>query len=163
LQEAETPAATIEVEEAVAAPVVEEAVAQAQGSELSAEPAAAEPVAEAVVEQDEDKILEALIRDEEEAARQGMEQAEAETSSSFSVEDLESFTLDDVAIGDEDVEAGREDFELLPVMPVLTPDAGKIRFAEDIVDETRGSGRGNRKARRGSAAGPRGARRGGGR
>jgi N utilization substance protein A len=163
LQEAETPAATIEVEEAVAAPVVDEAVAQTQGSELSAEPAADEPVAEVVVEQDEDKILEALIRDEEEAARQSTEQDEEETSSSFSVEDLESFTLDDVAIEDEDAEAGQEDFELLPVMPVLTPDAGKIRFAEDIVDESRGSGRGNRKARRGSAAGPRGARRGGGR
>ncbi|MEE3168074.1 MAG: hypothetical protein VX654_11235, partial [Chloroflexota bacterium] len=55
-------------------------------------------------------------------------------------------------------EAGElPDFEGLPV---LIPDAGKIRFAEDIVDEFRGGGRGGRRRRGGGGA--RGGARGGG-
>ncbi len=118
---------------------------------------------------DEDKVLEALLR-EEEAAEQ-LIIAEEEAGPGFSVEDLETFTLADVdtpddLLDDEDSQEDGEgdaevDLELLPAVAVLTPDAGKIRFAEDIVDESRGSGRRDRKSRRGSGASRGGARRGG--
>lgn len=107
---------------------------------------------------DEDALLEALIRDEEEES-QGTE----EEGESLSVDELASFTLDDVLEEDEEEEE-EEFFPDLPEVPILTPDAGKIRFAEDLVSETRGGGRGGRRARRNSGGGAnRGARRGGGR
>lgn len=105
---------------------------------------------------DEEALLEALIRDEEEAAD------EAEPEETISVDDLASFTLDDVMEEDEEEEEGL--FPDLPEVPILTPDAGKIRFAEDLVGETRGGGRGGRRGRRNTGGGAnRGARRGGGR
>ncbi len=116
---------------------------------------------------DEDKILEALIREEEEAPQEATAEALEEPAASFSVDDLESFTLDDVDIEDldgeeeEEEDAAAVDLELLPEILVLTPDAGKIRFAEDIVDESRGGGRRERKGRRSAGAGSRGVRRGG--
>lgn len=129
---------TAQVEEVVAA-TVEEAVAVSE--------------VEAI---DEEALLEALIRDEEEAAD------EAEPEETISVDDLASFTLDDVMEEDEEEEEGL--FPDLPEVPILTPDAGKIRFAEDLVGETRGGGRGGRRGRRNTGGGAnRGARRGGGR
>lgn len=106
---------------------------------------------------DEEALLEALIRDEEEAEPQ-----EAEPEETLSVDDLASFTLDGVLEEDEEEE---EDLSPdLPEVPILTPDAGKIRFAEDLVGETRGGGRGGRRGRRNTGGGAnRGARRGGGR
>ena len=155
--------------------VAEAAVAQvtASAEEVAEASSEAEPVAveaaqdvltEVAQEQDEEQILEALIR-EEEAAQQTETGPQEETETGFSVEDLESFTLEEMELGDEE-DGGEEgddrelDLELIPNIPVLTPDAGKIRFAEDIVDESRGSGRRERKGRR-SGAGGRGARRGG--
>ena len=152
------------VEEAIA--IVEEAGAVA--TELAAEPAPAEP-AEAVapeaapaVVQDEDAILAALIQEEEDQAPIEAT-AEPATAESLSVEDLGAFTIDDVELSDED----EEDEGELPSfddLPVLIPDAGKIRFAEDIVEEFRGGGRGGRRRRGGGGArgGVRGGSRGGG-
>ena len=106
-----------------------------------------EPVAAGAVlgEQDEDKILEALIREEEQATLESAALVEGEVSDGFSVEDLASFTLVEVElpVDDDDQEVGSSegDLDFVPTMSVLTPDAGKIRFAEDIVDESRGSGR----------------------
>ena len=129
---------TAEVEEVVAA-TEEEAVAVAE--------------VEAI---DEEALLEALIRDEAEAAN------ETEPEETISVDDLASFTLDDVMEEDEEEEESL--FPDLPEVPILTPDAGKIRFAEDLVGETRGGGRGGRRGRRNTGGGAnRGARRGGGR
>jgi N utilization substance protein A len=106
---------------------------------------------------DEEALLEALIRDEEEAEPQ-----EAEPEETLSVDDLASFTLDGVL--EEDEEEEEDLFPDLPEVPILTPDAGKIRFAEDLVGETRGGGRGGRRGRRNTGGGAnRGARRGGGR
>ncbi len=73
------------------------------------------------------------------------------------MEELASFTLDEVEAGYDDEEEpeldeGTDGF--LPEIPVLTPDAGKIRFAEDLVGEFRGPGRAGRRARRGGARGP---------
>ena len=106
---------------------------------------------------DEDSILEALIRDEEAA----QSDAASETAPGLSVDDLDTFILEDLELPDEDGEdeADGEGVDLQDIgeMPVLTPDAGKIRFAEDIVEEFRGGGRRAGRSRRGG-----GARRGGG-
>ena len=109
---------------------------------------------------DEDAVLEALIREEEEANKDAV--AEEEAPVGLSVDELASFTLDEVEEGFD--EEGYDDEEepeldegsggLLTEMPVLTPDAGKIRFAEDLVGEFRGPGRTGRRARRGGARGP---------
>ncbi|MDP6498812.1 MAG: transcription termination factor NusA [Dehalococcoidia bacterium] len=156
------------VEEAIA--IIEEAGAMA--TEEASEPVAAEadatPVAEAVTEApaeeiDEESILEALIQEEEEQAsiEAVTEPAAAE---GLSVEDLGAFTIDDVELSEDDEEDDQEEEEgelpELDDLPVLIPDAGKIRFAEDIVEEFRGGGRGGRRRRGGGGA--RGGARGGG-
>ena len=164
-QAAEPAASEAEVLEAVAEA---EAIVADQTQVEEAAPAAAESAEPAVAEADnaavaeveaidEEALLEAMIRDDE-----GSQQPVAESEDSLSVDDLASFTLDDVL--DEDEEEEEEFFPELPEVPILTPDAGKIRFAEDLVGETRGGGRGGRRARRNTGGGSgRGARRGGGR
>jgi N utilization substance protein A len=120
---------------------------------------------EAAGEQDEDKILEELIN-EEDLAQQAAAQLQSDTVPGFSVQDLESFTLseseildDEEEVDDADRELAADELELVPSLSVVIPDAGKIRFAEDIVEESRGGARGARKGRRSSGAGARGARR----
>ena len=143
---------------------VTEAIDAATPETSTEEPVAAElevaTEAEPVVEEDEEKILEALIQ-EEAAQQEGV--ALEEPAAGFSVEDLESFTLDEVGLPDDEAEdgEGEMEIELLPSTPVLTPDAGKIRFAEDLVDDVRGGGRRAGRGRRGAGAGSRGPRRGG--
>ena len=159
---AEAEQVAIEAEAAIAQAEAEVAARSPEEAAVELEPVAAETV---LGEQDEEKILEALLRDEEQAALESAPVAAEEVSDGFSVDNLASFTLDEMelAVDDDDEEAGRSegDLDLLPAIPVLTPDAGKIRFAEDIVDESRGGGRRDRKSRRGSGTGNRGARRGG--
>ena len=157
----EAPPEMLPVEEAAAAAVAEvglDAIAPPP------EPAAERPPepAPAVAEVDEDRILEELISAEQaEAAGVG-----AEASAGLSVEDLGAFTLNDLDVAEAEEPEEEEEFEeALPVLadlPVLTPDAGKIRFAEDIVDDLRGGGRrgGGGRSRRG---GGNNNRRGGGR
>jgi len=173
---ADAEAAAEAVEEAVA--IVEEANAVASSDAMAA---ASDSVAAVAVtadagivapqaEADEDSILEALIRDEEDQTAQV---AETVGTEGLSVEDLGAFTLDDVELSDDDEVDDEEDEEDDDVplgdiadLPVLIPDAGKIRFAEDIVEEFRGGGRGGRRRRGGGARGGGarggGARRGGG-
>ena len=118
---------------------------------------------EAVLEQvtaepvlDEDAVLEALIREEEESSKDAAPEEEAPVG--LSVEELASFTMDEVEEGyddEEELEPDEGSDGLLTEIPVLTPDAGKIRFAEDLVGEFRGPGRtGRRAARQGGARGP---------
>ncbi len=151
------------VEEAIA--IVEEAGAIAAEDAVASEPVAeAAQVAEAAVETaDEDSILEALIKEEEDQATVE-EAAEPIAAEGLSVEDLGAFTIDDVELSEDDDEDEEEEEEgELPDftdLPVLIPDAGKIRFAEDIVEEFRGGGRGGRRRRGGGARG--GGARGGG-
>ena len=177
----ETDDSTVETEDA--ADAVEEAIAidedaganppveveqeleavEATISESSVE--APETLAEAA---DEDSILEALIREEEEEEEQNPEELAVEPSAvaSISVEDLGAFTLDDVELStedDEDDELEEGDLSDLSDMPVMIPDAGKIRFAEDIVDEFRGGGRASRRRKGGGGARGGGARGGGAR
>ena len=102
---------------------------------------------------DEEALLAELLAEEEAAAAAALEVAEAEPeaeSVGLSVDALENLTIEDVI--DEDAEEGDElddDFEdevldeemkdLLAGLPDLSPDAGKIRFAEDIVGDFRGN------------------------
>ena len=196
LKKAQQRAATEVVEEDVPAVVAEAEAVAAQAQEAATEEAVADKIeepaesvvdtavdseaataaasdttltAETIEEQDEDKILQALIN-EEELAQQAAAQLQTDTEAGFSVEDLESFTLEESGLLEDedededeeaDIELAVEDLEPVPSLSVVIPDAGKIRFAEDIVEESRGSGRGNRKGRRSSGAGGRGARRGG--
>ncbi len=152
------------VEEAIA--IVEEAaaiepVAETQTPEpVVAEAAAPEaPVEEPAEELDEDSILAALIEEEESAPAEA--EAQPATTESLSVEDLDAFTIDDVELSDEEDEDDEEEEEEgeLPDfddLPVLIPDAGKIRFAEDIVEEYRGGARGGRRRGGGARGGARG-------
>jgi N utilization substance protein A len=140
---------------------IEETVVQEQPE---AEPVLATAGVETIAADalNQDALLEALLREEESEQVSTIEESVPVTG--LSVEELASFTLEDV---EEDYEAegedegGDEGGDFQPEMPVLTPDAGKIRFAEDIVGDFRGGGRRDRKSRRGG--GNRGARRGPGR
>ena len=154
------------VEEAIA--ILEEAGAVSTEEVEEVAEAVEAPVAEAAVEApveeiDEDSILEALIREEEQEPVEA--EAEPAAAEGLSVEDLGAFTLDDVELSEEDDEDEEEDEGELPDMddlPVMIPDAGKIRFAEDIVDEFRGGGRGGRRRRGGGGGARGGGARGGG-
>jgi N utilization substance protein A len=162
-------AAAQAVEEAIAIVEEAQAVPADEVAGEAVEPVAAEPVAEAPTDEvDEDSILEALIQEEEDQAATPEETVAVE---SLSVEDLGLFTLDDVELSDEDEDDGEDleegDLGEIADLPVLIPDAGKIRFAEDIVEDFRGGGRrrrsgGARGGARGGGARGGGARRGGG-
>ena len=167
---AELEAEEAELAEAVAEAeaIVEEAAAETPATEVTpvsaeaAEPddatvegALPEPV---VSELDEESLLEALILEEEEQLQQAEDSAETEEDTlGLSVEDLDSFTLDEIAVMDDEDEDDVDDEPLdFSEMPVLTPDAGKIRFAEDIVEDIRGGGRrGGGRSRRGGGGGSR--------
>ena len=154
--EEESAVAVLEIPETE---VAEAAVATVETVEES--PVEAEAISEpAAVPVNEDEILEALIREEEGKETQEAVSAGAEASPSFSVDDLDSFTLGDVGTIEDDDEAeedGEDELVLVPdvapAMAIVTPDAGKIRFAEDLMEDGRGGGRrNNNRARRGGAA-----------
>ncbi len=154
--EEESAVAVLEIPETE---VAEAAVATVETVEES--PVEAEAIAEpAAVPVNEDEILEALIREEEGKETQEAVAAGAAASPSFSVDDLDSFTLGDVGTIEDDDEAeedGEDELVLVPdvapAMAIVTPDAGKIRFAEDLMEDGRGGGRrNNNRARRGGAA-----------
>ena len=112
---------------------------------------------------DEDSILEALIR-EEEHQEPSVVADEPLATEGISVEDLSEFTLDDFELADDDDEEEDSTVPDLDDLPVMIPDAGKIRFAEDIVDEYRGGGgRGSRRRKGGGNTRGGGARGGGAR
>ena len=107
---------------------------------------------------DEEALLEALIKEEEDEDIRLVEDKndEGTVSSGLSVDELADFTLDEVEEEFEDDSAEEEELEdVPPQVPLLTPDAGKIRFAEDLMGEFRGPSRANRRAaRRGGAKSP---------
>ena len=165
-QEAEKEAAVAEAVEIIEEAAAEEAVAEiaaaeAPGTSETPEVVETEAILEAAIEDiDEDSILEALIREEE--VQQQQEEVAAESSDDsmgLSVEDLDTFTLEEITVLDVDEEDDELDDDPLEFteMPVLTPDAGKIRFAEDIVEDIRGGGRrsGGRSRRGGGGGGSR--------
>ena len=143
----ETPAEEVMVEAESTGEVAAQAVDES--------PEAASQAADTL---DEDQLLEALIQEEEHAET---ELGEADQSAGLSVEELQAFTLDDVEPLEDDEEEEEEEEDVLPELPdlsVLAPDAGKIRFAEDLIEDVRG-GRRDRRGRRGGGA--RGGARGG--
>ncbi len=125
---------------------------------------------------DEEALFAQLLAEEQAAAAAALEAAEAEPeaeSVGLSVEALDNLTIEDVI--DEDAEEGdevddelddevldEEMRDLLAGLPDLSPDAGKIRFAEDIVGDFRGNsgrrrrGGGNRRGGNVPGAGGRG-------
>lgn len=154
----------------------------------NANAASAAPVAEtppAAPDYDEEELLAELIAAEEAAAAAAPtpEPAAPADTSGLSVDALENLTIDDVVdesvaipiadaaapedaaedFGEEEVEAEEatetEVAELLAGLPNLAPDAGKIRFAEDIVGDFRGNAgrrRGGGNRRGGNTPGARG-------
>ena len=99
-------------------------------------------------ELDDDKLLEALIQEEESEQLKDTDEPEP-VISGLSVEELADFTLDEV--GEEfenDSDDGDELDDVASEISLLTPDAGKIRFAEDLVGDFRGPVRANRRAAR---------------
>jgi len=157
-------AALAELEVEVEAEAMAAAEAQAIEEEVTEPEPEPEPVeAVALVETtpedelDEEALLEALIREEEAAQKS---EAKEEAVAGISVEELASFTLSDMVEVeddyDDDYEDEDRDEDFSPGVSVLTPDAGKIRFAEDIVGEHRGEGRRGRGSRRASRGPSRG-------
>ncbi len=166
--EAETPETELEAAVAEAVAIVEKAATETAADEEARSSLASSEIQEAVAEEvfpdpviseiDQDSILEALIREEELQQEQTADAAEASSDSmGISVEDLGSFTLDEIAVTEEEEDELDDEPPLaLTETPVLTPDAGKIRFAEDIVEDIRGGGRrGGGRARRGGGGGSR--------
>ncbi|MCY3691034.1 MAG: transcription termination factor NusA [Chloroflexota bacterium] len=154
----------VEATAAVEAPaVIEESVSEV------AEPILEE--AEAAPDYDEEALFAALLAEEAAAApveTPSQEEPESEPEPvGLGVEALENLTLDDVVedYDDEDDELEDEELdeemsELLAGLPNLAPDAGKIRFAEDIVGDFRGGSgrrrRGGGNRRGGNVPGARG-------
>ena len=163
----EIPDGVVEVETAVAAEAP--AVIEESAPEV-AEPVAQE--AETDPDYDEEALLAAMLAEEEAAAALAEAQREAEPepdpeSVGLSVDALENLTLDDVIEDYDEAEDEFEDEELdeemsepLAGLPNLAPDAGKIRFAEDIVGDFRGGSgrrrRGGGNRRGGNVPGARG-------
>ena len=157
-----------EVSPGIEAAVIEEAPAVVpEAAPEPSEPAASE--AEPTPDYDEEALLAELLAEEEAAAAlaemEQEEDAEPETVG-LSVDALDSLTLDDVveeydeAEDEDDEELDEEMSELLAGLPNLAPDAGKIRFAEDIVGDFRGNAgrrrRGGGNRRGGNVPGARG-------
>lgn len=145
---AAAPAAAAETEPAAAAAETAAALPPEPALATAAETAAAPAeVADAALPElkdtDEAALLEAMIREEE-----AQQAAQTEETATLSVDELETFTLDTLDDGLAEAEEEEGFFPELPEMPVLTPDAGKIRFAEDLVGEYRGGSRGGRRSRR---------------
>ena len=128
-------------------PVLDAVAAQSQDIVIGTPP---EPAEIAEPELDEDALLEALMAEEEAAAAAAPEPVATDDALGLSVDALDSLTIDDVVEefeeDEEEEEADPEMADLLAGLPNLAPDAGKIRFAEDIVGDFRG---GDRRRRRG--------------
>ena len=136
---------TVEVEPEPAAPVA------------APEPSETASIAEAQPDPDYDEevLFAALLAEEQAAAAAAATAESAADDSGFSVESLEGLTIADVieepvnleAELEEDEDEEEEDIldeevsDLLAGLPNLAPDAGKIRFAEDIVGDFRGGSR----------------------
>ena len=171
---AETPEA-VELSEPAPEVVIEPAdAAPAAVEELEPETAPAVAEVEPDPDYDEDAILARMLAEEEAAAALAEAQRAEETQPEpepeavgLSVDALEDLTLDDVIEDLDDLEDEFEDeepdedmSELLAGLPNLAPDAGKIRFAEDIVGDFRGNSgrrrRGGGNRRGGNVPGSRG-------
>ncbi len=166
--------------EAEKAQIKLEAQAAAE-AEAQAKEEAEKLAAEQAVAVEEERVLEEEIRklEEEEAAQQTetvaapvleevLEEILAQEEAAQQVEqpeevpviqdELDPFTLDDVMVDEAVEEEEEEPFDEMGdeiwEVPQLTPDAGKIRFAEDILEFERGGregrsrrGRGKRRAK----------------
>jgi N utilization substance protein A len=130
-----------------------EAVVAATHAEGEVDVTEEEKVAAPVMEE----ALAALLAQEEVVTKEAEEEAGAQPALSLE-EELAALALEEGAEEDEDEELGVEEIgEEVWQIPQLTPDAGKIRFAEDIMDSFREAGRGRRRGGRGDSRGKKGA------
>ena len=157
-----------EAEEVEALPAAEAPAVIEEAEVAVPEPVAAEIQPEPEPDYDEEALLAELLAEEEAAAMAEAQPGPEPEPVGLSVDALDTLTLDDVIEDDEEEEFEDEEDELLDEemsdllagLPNLAPDAGKIRFAEDIVGEHRGStgrrrrGGGNRRG--GNVPGARG-------
>ena len=170
VQSPEEVVASEEPEQIEVAAVAEEPAVVDESEIIVAEPVSVEPDVEPVTEYDDEALLAELMAEEQAAAALAEMQAETETEpAGLSVDALDDLTLVDVVEADEEEEDDEEEEgeildeemnDLLAGLPNLAPDAGKIRFAEDIVGDLRGNtgrrrrGGGNRRG--GNVPGARG-------
>ena len=145
--------------------------AEREDTEAVVPETAPEPEVEVDPDYDEEALFAELLAEEEAEAELAEAEAEPEAEpAGLSVDALDSLTLDDVIdeaeIEDEEEEELEDELldeemsDLLAGLPNLAPDAGKIRFAEDIVGDFRGSSgrrrRGGGNRRGGNVPGARG-------
>jgi N utilization substance protein A len=142
-EEEETPVAEIEAEvEAIAEVTATEE--QPDEEKIAEEEKVATPVLE--------EALAEILAQEGVQVQEGEVQEEEKPEPALSLEEeLAALTLE----GEVEEEEGEEESfvevsDQIWEVPQLTPDAGKIRFAEDILGEDRGGGRGRRSGRGGS-------------
>ena len=170
VQSPEEVVASEEPEQIEVAAVAEEPAVIDESEIIVAEPVSVEPAVEPATDYDDEALLAELMAEEQAAAAQAEMQAETETEpAGLSVDALDDLTLVDVVEADEEEEDDEEEEgeildeemnDLLAGLPNLAPDAGKIRFAEDIVGDLRGNtgrrrrGGGNRRG--GNVPGARG-------
>ena len=170
VQSPEEVVASEEPEQIEVAAVAEEPAVVDESEIIVAEPVSVEPAVEPATDYDDEALLAELMAEEQAAAAQAEMQAETETEpAGLSVDALDDLTLVDVVEADEEEEDDEEEEgeildeemnDLLAGLPNLAPDAGKIRFAEDIVGDLRGNtgrrrrGGGNRRG--GNVPGARG-------
>ncbi|MEC9308653.1 MAG: transcription termination factor NusA [Chloroflexota bacterium] len=159
---AEVTDSTIETNDELVATAVEDSLAVAIESDIITEAAepqtiavskgtdASELTAEIVTtDVDEDAILEELILQDEIALEASTGDDNSSDTQGLSVDSLDTFTLDDIEDASyESEDSMGESDGVIDELPILTPDAGKIRFAEDLVPEQRGGGRRDRRTRR---------------
>ena len=136
--------------------------AEREDTEAVVPETAPEPEVEVDPDYDEEALFAELLAEEEAEAELAEAEAEPEAEpAGLSVDALDSLTLDDVIdeaeIEDEEEEELEDELleeemsDLLAGLPNLAPDAGKIRFAEDIVGDFRGELRSSTPRRRKSA------------
>ena len=170
VQSPEEVVASEEPEQIEVAAVAEVPAVVDESEIIVSEPVSVEPDVEPATDYDDEALLAELMAEEQAAAAQAEMQAETETEpAGLSVDALDDLTLVDVVEADEEEEDDEEEEgeildeemnDLLAGLPNLAPDAGKIRFAEDIVGDLRGNtgrrrrGGGNRRG--GNVPGARG-------
>lgn len=145
-EEEETAVAEVEAEvEAIAeVPATEE---QPEEEKIAEEEKVATPVLE-------EALAEILAQEGVQVHEREVQEEEKPEPALSLEEELAALTLEEEVEEEEGEEGEEESFvemgDQIWEVPQLTPDAGKIRFAEDILGDDRGGGRGRRSGRGGS-------------
>ena len=144
MSEWEAEKAQIKLEAAVIA-LEEEAEAEAKAAEAAVLEAVAEVIEVEEEAREEEEVavpvLEEVLADILAQEEVPVEEEEAPQETISLVEELEILTIEEAEEDEEEEEAPFEEMgDEIWEIPQLTPDAGKIRFAEDILEYERGGG-----------------------